>query len=226
MPLPLDDSLFNATPKFTTLLSKSESNLFSLEATLKQIISTTHSLIQTHTLLSDQNTTISDLITNISQVESTNDMLNTIATTFDSIEKSRGLLIEQLRDTFIEPFNVFIEKVILPVKRAGKDYATAKEGYEAGLNRYMSKPDNGEGVASARKQLHIVRYLFNMQKTLVYANMLNQLEGNNEGVELVVALVYAQFAFYHQGFELLKNQEPMLNQLAKQLSSVFSCSSR
>lgn len=52
-------------------------------------------------------------------------------------------------------------------------------------------------------------------KTLEYCNKLNQLElkRNFVLIENVVALVYTHFAFFHQGYELLKELEPAVRDM-------------
>lgn len=73
-------------------------------------------------------------------------------------------------------------------------------------------PQTGTALQKEKKRYH--------QHSLIYAGELNDL--NTASIyEAVVGLVYARFAFYHQGFELVKDLlENTVTDLAKNLEKV------
>jgi len=220
-----EDAIFKDSMEFRRALAGTESEVDELEQTIKRLIYTTSTLFDNQEKLSNSNSTLADLITKLGNQQdatesSVSSSLVQVSQTIVRIESSRHLLIEQLRDTFLDPLSSFNSKEIAPVKKIGKEYKSARDEYDNALSKYMSKQSTSSAeaaeVANARKSLHI--------KALLYTDKLSVLESkrNFDLLESIVALVYAQFAFYHQGFELLKIQEPMLNNLAKSLSTMRS----
>jgi Arf-GAP/coiled-coil/ANK repeat/PH domain-containing protein len=82
------------------------------------------------------------------------------------------------------------------------------------LSKYLSKKgkesqyeDLANDVADSKKKFHI--------QSMSYANALNDIESRQkfEVMERVVGFMYTQFAFFHQGYELIKELEPCMREL-------------
>lgn len=138
------------------------------------------------------------------------------------IEKGRQILITNLNDIFVEPLRKFITEEIDTYKHLRSDFYSADSTYMNVLEKFLSKKlkddigiqEFAKDVSTAREDLHT--------KSLKYCNHLNSLQSKKkyELLENFISLVYSNFAFYHQGYEVFTDSEPSMRELTGKLTNL------
>ncbi|KAI3657938.1 hypothetical protein MP638_000250 [Amoeboaphelidium occidentale] len=173
--------------------------------------------------------------------------LQRFAETLKEIERSRKLMLSQLKDVFMEPVDSFVKKDIMQVRESKKTYEKSSDQLDTSLDRYLSVrvpvnsigngPNSNPSAAAATTTTAASKDLNRIQeaaedvsqqrrefheKSVQYAVNLNEFNHRKRAdfLENVLALMYTQFAFFHQGYELLKDMEPTMKDLTVRLKEL------
>ncbi|KAL3901579.1 MAG: hypothetical protein SGCHY_000516 [Lobulomycetales sp.] len=218
MEIPLAEAL-DESSTFHRQLAANEARVAALETTIKQISALVSSSFDAERAIAEKNNKITSLISSLDLpsgkgVSGIAPWVENIASTFQALTRSREMQMEQLQDSFLDPLSAFRERELARIQKAAKEYYSARDSYLSLLSKYMAKrtPQTGTALQKEKKRYH--------QHSLIYAGELNDL--NTASIyEAVVGLVYARFAFYHQGFELVKDLlENTVTDLAKNLEKI------
>ncbi|KAJ3092361.1 Arf-GAP with coiled-coil, ANK repeat and PH domain-containing protein 2 [Quaeritorhiza haematococci] len=201
-PIPLEEA-FDDTPQFRKKLKETEAVATSLESSIKKLVDYAKDLADITKSFSQKQQDFVDVIEGLSLSEETGNNqdeslssisagLHKFASTFRDVERNRIMM------------------------KMSKEFKSSSDSYQSCLSRYMARrPKDGDqgldelaqDVADARKHFH--------KKSIEYGSKLNELDGKRkfELIENVIALVYTNFAFFHQGYDLFKDLEPLMREL-------------
>ncbi|KAI8871053.1 ArfGap-domain-containing protein [Ramicandelaber brevisporus] len=129
----------------------------------------------------------------------------------------------QMEATFAEPMDDFVKREISPLKEAKRSFGVINDEHDSILARVMGKKVNDPQLADAERELADVKLAF-FTKYTNYALQLNETVTVKrlELLEFMLASMYTQFAFFHQGYELLRDLEPEMRQLSQTLAELRS----
>ncbi|KAJ3185348.1 Arf-GAP with coiled-coil, ANK repeat and PH domain-containing protein 2 [Gaertneriomyces sp. JEL0708] len=227
-PIPLEDA-FDDSPAFRLRLQASEGSMNDVDQSIKKMAHIAEKLGEVTKEYSTRYSQLAEEIQTLAGAdddpayETVGQQLLKFAQVIKDIERSRAIAASQLKDVFIQPLSVFAAKEIHPAKKAGREFQNAQDQYQAALSKYMSKKPTDKGLEESARDVAEARKSFHL-KTLDYGAKLNDLDMKRkfEMVENVVALVYANFSFFHQAYDALKDLEPSMRDLTAMLQKMRS----
>ncbi|KAI8914754.1 hypothetical protein DFJ77DRAFT_548775 [Powellomyces hirtus] len=217
--VPLVDA-FGDSPVFRASVQASENSLNNVDTSIKKMCNIAERIVD---LTKDYSAKYSALAEEIQALGGCEDdpsfellgqQLFKFAQVFKDIERSRMIAASQFKDVFIDPLNNFAANEIYPTKKAGKDYQAAQDNYLNAMGKYMAKRPVDKGIEESARDAAEARRHFHM-KTVDYGIKLNEVDTKRrfELVENIIALVYTNFSFFHQGYDTLKDIEPSMRDL-------------
>lgn len=137
------------------------------------------------------------------------------------IENSRRTLYNHLKNVMMDPLDKLIRTDLANLKRLAREASQAHENYDSLLNKYLGKKLSDTNLQGPAEEAAVARRQFH-EKYLLYCSKLNELQRRKrfEVVETIVAMIFAQFSFFHQGYEMLKDLEPCMRNLSFHLTSL------
>ncbi|KAJ1982794.1 hypothetical protein H4R35_000153 [Dimargaris xerosporica] len=138
--------------------------------------------------------------------------------TLREIQRNRSMQASQLMDVFVNPLEEFVKSDLGPVKDAKKRFDRASDDYEYVLAKYLGKRARDANLAETEQDVHASKQTF-LAESMDYAITLNETTTMKrlEFIEYVLAFMFTQYAFFHQGYEMLKDLEPLMRELTDHL---------
>ncbi|RKP38470.1 hypothetical protein BJ085DRAFT_40537 [Dimargaris cristalligena] len=144
----------------------------------------------------------------------------TIATTVErfcrtirEIERNRAMQAAQMMDVFVHPLEEFVKNELQPIKDTRKRFEKASDDYDYLLNKSMGKrpkdpsiPDCDRDVKESKSNFYEKSMDYSI--TLLDASSVKRLE------------FIEHYTFFHQGYEMLKELDPLMRELTDQLHNM------
>ncbi|CAO3695557.1 unnamed protein product [Rhizopus stolonifer] len=176
------------SPTFRKRIQAHEESIQNFEQSLKTLIKLTRSQVELSTAYSQQQKELAEAYLSFAHAQDdpiVAQALEKFGKSIVEVEKSRAMFNTHVTDTFISPLNIFLKETVLPVKDLKKKF---------------------------ENQVTIKVFY----KTFVeYVSKLNDIEAKKkiDYMENVLAYMYTESAFHHQGYEILKDLEPYMRDL-------------
>ncbi|TPX39324.1 hypothetical protein SeLEV6574_g07298, partial [Synchytrium endobioticum] len=222
MSLPVEEA-FADSPNFRRSLYQAESHALTFDASIRKMVQLQTEMASSMNDYSEKMVKFAEELRSFASPQ--DDILLTAIEHFShvlkEIERSRSLMNMHIRDVFTTPFSQFQAKELQPIRNLSRGWQNANTTYETSLNKYLAKKPKEPGIDEAadeaakdRKLLHrtSVEYCLKLQDMDIRRKF--------ELVENVVALIYTLNAFFHTGFALLKDLEPIMRELTDYLYKV------
>ncbi|ORY07855.1 ArfGap-domain-containing protein, partial [Basidiobolus meristosporus CBS 931.73] len=202
MSLPLEpkDCVLDA-PEFRIKISKHEASIASFESSLKNLVKFGESLTQVLTDANASNLRFASEIQFLSKE-------------YEDVEGEESIFAQTLQK-FSESF-VEIEKS-RDMLEAKKSFEKANEVHDNALNKYLSKRPKDSHLTETHRELSEAKKNFH-ERYMEYVNIMNHIGSLKklEFMESLLGLMYGQYAFFHQGYELIKDLDPYMRDMTNQ----------
>ncbi|CAO3655098.1 unnamed protein product [Mucor hiemalis] len=208
----LDDS-----PTFRKRIQSHEESTHNFENSLKTLIKLTRAQVDLSTAYSQQQSELAREFLSFAQAQDypiVAQALEKFGKSISEVEKSRNMLNTHIVDTFITPLDSFVKNTVMPIKESKKKFEKASDDVDSALSRYMSKKPKDPTLNESAKELADSRKCFH-KCYMEYVSKLNDIEAKKkvDYMENVLAYMYSESAFHHQGYEILKDLEPYMRDL-------------
>ncbi|KAJ3339750.1 centaurin beta [Gonapodya sp. JEL0774] len=233
--IPLSDC-FDDDPTFRRRLAAYEKNAVALEQALKALTRSAVASVDANRALAMRQTQLAQDLGALAEVVKS---LNRFRATFQDMDVARSGLEEQVERLFVEPVEDFVTERVGTVKKLAATHRSASSAYESALARYLARSpkdpqlQHAQGSQEVAEGGYISFFDFVMvcvtphdrptsarksqhRAALEHVAKLNELQAKRkfEVAESLISLVYSHFAFHHQAYELLRDVEPALRDLA------------
>ncbi|KAI0226604.1 hypothetical protein L0F63_000061 [Massospora cicadina] len=143
-----------------------------------------------------------------------------VAAALKDIERSRAMLHLHISDVYLEPLIRLVREGIPVIKESKRRFDKASDEHDAIIGRYMNRKETDRALESHPDYLR-QRVEFR-DRCLAYAQELKQFQMATqiEASENTLSLMYAFQTFHHQGYEILKDSDPLLKELADRLQKL------
>ncbi|KAI9269470.1 hypothetical protein EDC94DRAFT_598988 [Helicostylum pulchrum] len=208
----LDDS-----PTFRKRIQSHEESIGNFEHSLKTLIKLTRSQVDLSTAYSQQQCELAREFMSFAHAQDdpiVAQALEKFGKSITEVEKSRHMLNTHVIDTFITPLDTFVKTTVAPIKELRKKFEKSSDEVDSALSRYMSKKPKDPTLQESAKELADSRKIFH-KSYMEYVSKLNDIEARKkvDYMENVLAYMYTESAFHHQGYEILKDLEPYMRDL-------------
>ncbi|KAK9768493.1 hypothetical protein K7432_000832 [Basidiobolus ranarum] len=230
MSLPLEpkDCVLDS-PEFRNKLSKYETSIAGFENSLKNLSKFGESLTQ---VLNESNAShlrfaseIQSLSKEYEDVEGEESIfgqtLQKFSESFIEIERSREMLKTHLVEVFLKPTEALLKEEFVQLKDAKKAFEKSNDIHDSALNKYLSKRPKDSNIVEAYRELSEAKKNFH-ERYMDYVNKINRIGTLKklEFMESLLGLMYGKYAFFHQGYELIKDLDPYMRDLTNQFQKL------
>ncbi|KXS10177.1 ArfGap-domain-containing protein [Gonapodya prolifera JEL478] len=212
---------FDDDPKFRRKLAQYDANVAVLESALKGISRTALLTTDANRELAETQAQLANDLGKLADIESSDPIiaksLNRFRSAFQELDAARTSLAEQVEALFVEPVAEFVENRVGEVKKSSSDHRNASTSYESALLRYLGRNPRDPSLQSAQGSMEVTDARKSQHRaSLEHVSKLNELQAKRrfEVAESIISLVYSQYSFHHQAYELLRDVEPALRDLA------------
>lgn len=146
-----------------------------------------------------------------------------VASSLREIEKSRTMLQLHLTDVFISPLEAIVKEDIPRLKDNKRQFEKLSDDHDNVLNKYMAKKENDVSIEENVQDFIKSRDEFR-ESSFAHAQGLKEFQMNIQIdlTENTLACMYALQTFYHQGYEILKDADPTLKEIAENVQQMRS----
>ncbi|KAJ1984990.1 hypothetical protein H4R34_000334 [Dimargaris verticillata] len=220
--VPLTDCLRDA-PTYRSALAAQEEFVGQYETAIKNLTKNTKSTADVSRDLAHKYTQFADDLDGFVKRSFTDtdviaNSIDKFSLTLREIQRNRSMQASQLMDVFVNPLEEFVKSELGPVKDAKKRFDRASDDYEYVLAKCLGKRARDANLADAEQDVHTSKQTF-LTESMDYAITLNETTTMKrlEFIEYVLAFMFTQYAFFHQGYEMLKDLEPLMRELTDHL---------
>eukprot|EP01118_Nematostelium_gracile_P018487 TRINITY_DN8212_c0_g1_i2.p1 TRINITY_DN8212_c0_g1~~TRINITY_DN8212_c0_g1_i2.p1 ORF type:complete len:534 (+),score=139.48 TRINITY_DN8212_c0_g1_i2:101-1702(+) len=218
------EEVLNETPMFTERMKVVEQDVEELGVKLKKIVKICKETQKASTVLNDLNRQLGDEYLDFAKHltdEETKEGLLKFGSAIKEIASFREMLNLQIENLILQPMETFCKEEIDEVKEKKKKYVRASSSLESALGRAAQVKRT-----PTLKTLEVEHELSEARKDFQTSGMdlvfaLNEIEAKKqfELMERVTAVMYANLAFFHQGYELFNEMSPQMRQLSSQVQT-------
>ncbi|KAK9760597.1 hypothetical protein K7432_015231 [Basidiobolus ranarum] len=223
LPLEPKDCVLDS-PDFRSKLSKHENSIAKFKISLKNLTKFGESLTQvladssaSHLRFASEMQSLANNYDGEGEDDIFGQTLQKFSESFAEIEKSREMLKTHLLEVFLKPTEALLKEDFVQLKEAKKAFEKTSDIHDSVLNKYLSKRSKDPNVMEIYRELSEAKKNFH-EKYMDYINKINHIgtQKKLEFMESLLALMYGQYAFFHQGYELIKDLDPYMRDLTSQ----------
>ncbi|KAF7732819.1 centaurin beta [Apophysomyces ossiformis] len=205
------------SPKFRKRINDYEDSIQNFENSLKTLVKLSRAQVELSTEYSQRQKELAQEFMNFSHSQDdpiVAHALEKFGRSIAEVEKCRNMFNSHVVDTFIAPLETFIKQTLSPIKEVKKRFERASDDVDTVLARYMGKKPRDPTLADSAKELGDSRKAYH-QTYMEYVAKLNEIEAKKkvDYMENILAYMYTESVFHHQGYEILKDLEPYMRDL-------------
>ncbi|KAJ1653198.1 hypothetical protein IWQ61_006637 [Dispira simplex] len=211
------------TPAYRTQLAEHEDFVIRYESVIRNITRVSRSAADLSNDLSSKYNTFTGEVESFVRHSFADsipivNILDKFCVTMREVERNRAMQAAQLVNVFVKPLEEFAKSELAPLKEAKRRFEKAGDDYEYTLGKMMAKRPHDPTIADGERDTRGSRHTF-MDKSMDYAIMLDEATTVKrlEFIEYILAFMFTQYAFFHQGYEMLKDMEPLMRELTESL---------
>ncbi|XP_071944963.1 arf-GAP with coiled-coil, ANK repeat and PH domain-containing protein 2-like isoform X2 [Antedon mediterranea] len=220
------DECLKDSPRFRASLEDVELDIFDLEIKLEKLVKLCSAMVDagkvynvaTGTFISGMN----DVRKHFQTDQLVEDYFKKFIQSLKDVQSYHSILIDQANRTVCKSYSEFIKGDLKKVKDTKRAFYRISEDFDTSLNKNAqvsrSKPMEAEETGNI---LTATRTAF-AHTALDYVKELNMIQAakRHEVLNNMMSFMHAQFTYFHQGYDLLKDRQPQLKQLAVKLDTV------
>ncbi|CAI2170724.1 1787_t:CDS:10 [Funneliformis geosporum] len=194
-------------PQFRKVLAGCESSVFGLENTIKNLVKLARSSVELASEYTAKQLQFAEELGNFAKQQPESIIKTVLSNSInDEVFHSKN---SHMYDMFIEPLEAFAKNEIIPLKEVKKNVERSCNEADTALSRYMSKRPKDSMIADASIEVAYTRREFH-HRYIDYVVKINELEAKKkfEFMEYILALMFTESSFYHQGYDIMKDLEP------------------
>ncbi|XP_058616925.1 arf-GAP with coiled-coil, ANK repeat and PH domain-containing protein 2-like isoform X1 [Onychostoma macrolepis] len=214
------------SPRFRATIEEAEGDVCELESKLDKLVKLCIGMIDAGKAYNTANRQFVNGIRELAQQSTKDDViessLNTFAENLQEMINYHTILFDQAQRSIKSQLQTFIREDLRKFKEAKKQFDKVSEEKEAALSKNAQAPRNKQHeVEEATNILNATRKCFR-HIVLDYVLQINVLQSKrrSEILKSMLSFMYAHLTFFHQGYDLFSELQPLMKQLTGQLDQL------
>ncbi|XP_059425824.1 arf-GAP with coiled-coil, ANK repeat and PH domain-containing protein 2-like isoform X2 [Carassius carassius] len=214
------------SPRFRAIIEEAESDVCELESKLDKLVKLCIGMIDAGKAYNTANRQFVSGIRELAQQSAKDDViessLNKFAENLQEMINYHTILFDQAQRSIKSQLQAFIREDLRKFKEAKKQFDKVSEEKEAALSKNAQAPRNKpHEVEEASATLNATRKCFR-HIVLDYVLQINVLQSKrrSEILKSMLSFMYAHLTFFHQGYDLFSELQPLMKQLTGQLDQL------
>ncbi|XP_057181988.1 arf-GAP with coiled-coil, ANK repeat and PH domain-containing protein 2-like isoform X2 [Triplophysa rosa] len=227
MKITLDfEECLNDSPRFRATIEEVEGDVCELESRLDKLVKLCIGMIDAGRAYNTANKQFVNGIRELAQQSAKDDVIESSLTKFaESLQEMinyHTILFEQAQRSIKSQLQTFVREDLRRFKEAKKQFDKVSEEKEAALAKNAQAPRNKQHeVEEATNILNATRKCFR-HIVLDYVMQINVLQSKrrSEILKSMLSFMYAHLTFFHQGYDLFSELQPLMKHLTGQLDQL------
>lgn len=214
------------SPRFRATIEEVEGDVCELESKLDKLVKLCIGMIDAGKAYNTANKQFVSGIRELAQQSATDDViessLSKFAENLQEMINYHTILFDQAQRSIKSQLQTFIREDLRKFKEAKKQFDKVSEEKEAALSKNAQAPRNkAHEVEEASNILNATRKCFR-HIVLDYVLQINVLQSKrrSEILKSMLSFMYAHLTFFHQGYDLFSELQPLMKQLTGQLDQL------
>uniref|UniRef100_A0A673LSV5 Arf-GAP with coiled-coil, ANK repeat and PH domain-containing protein n=1 Tax=Sinocyclocheilus rhinocerous TaxID=307959 RepID=A0A673LSV5_9TELE len=214
------------SPRFRATIEEAEGDVCELESKLDKLVKLCIGMIDAGKAYNTANRQFVNGIQELAQQSAKDDViessLNKFAENLQEMINYHTILFDQAQRSIKSQLQAFIREDLRKFKEAKKQFDKVSEEKEAALSKNAQAPRNKQHeVEEATNILIATRKCFR-HIVLDYVLQINVLQSKrrSEILKSMLSFMYAHLTFFHQGYDLFSELQPLMKQLTGQLDQL------
>ncbi|XP_043087873.1 arf-GAP with coiled-coil, ANK repeat and PH domain-containing protein 2 isoform X4 [Puntigrus tetrazona] len=214
------------SPRFRATVEEAEGDVCELESKLDKLVKLCIGMIDAGKAYNTANRQFVNGIRELAQQSAKDDViessLNKFAENLQEMINYHTILFDQAQRSIKSQLQTFIREDLRKFKEAKKQFDKVSEEKEAALSKNAQAPRNKQHeVEEATNILNATRKCFR-HIVLDYVLQINVLQSKrrSEILKSMLSFMYAHLTFFHQGYDLFSELQPLMKQLTGQLDQL------
>ncbi|XP_026092209.1 arf-GAP with coiled-coil, ANK repeat and PH domain-containing protein 2-like isoform X7 [Carassius auratus] len=220
------------SPRFRATIEEVEGDVCELESKLDKLVKLCIGMIDAGKAYNTANRQFVNGIQELAQQSAKDDViessLSKFAENLQEMINYHSILFDQAQRSIKSQLQTFIQKDLRKFKEAKKQFDKVSEEKEAALSKNAQVPRNKQHeVEEATNILIATRKCFR-HIVLDYVLQINVLQSKrrSEILKSMLSFMYAHLTFFHQGYDLFSELQPLMKQLTGQLDQLVMDSTK
>ncbi|XP_050950725.1 arf-GAP with coiled-coil, ANK repeat and PH domain-containing protein 2 isoform X2 [Labeo rohita] len=220
------------SPRFRATIEEVEGDVCELESKLDKLVKLCIGMIDAGKAYNTANRQFVNGIRELAQQSAKDDViessLSTFAENLQEMINYHTILFDQAQRSIKSQLQTFIREDLRKFKEAKKQFDKVSEEKEAALSKNAQAPRNKQHeVEEATNILNATRKCFR-HIVLDYVLQINVLQSKrrSEILKSMLSFMYAHLTFFHQGYDLFSELQPLMKQLTGQLDQLVMDSTK
>uniref|UniRef100_A0A8C1MTY1 Arf-GAP with coiled-coil, ANK repeat and PH domain-containing protein n=1 Tax=Cyprinus carpio TaxID=7962 RepID=A0A8C1MTY1_CYPCA len=220
------------SPRFRATIEEVEGDVCELESKLDKLVKLCIGMIDAGKAYNTANRQFVNGIQELAQQSAKDDVIESSLTTFaENLQEMinyHTILFDQAQRSIKSQLQSFIREDLRKFKEAKKQFDKVSEEKEAALSKNAQVPRNKQHeVEEATNILIATRKCFR-HIVLDYVLQINVLQSKrrSEILKSMLSFMYAHLTFFHQGYDLFSELQPLMKQLTGQLDQLVMDSTK
>ncbi|XP_016354456.1 arf-GAP with coiled-coil, ANK repeat and PH domain-containing protein 2 isoform X3 [Sinocyclocheilus anshuiensis] len=220
------------SPRFRATIEEVEGNVCELESKLDKLVKLCIGMIDAGKAYNTANRQFVNGIQELAQTSAKDDViessLSKFAENLQEMINYHTILFDQAQRSIKSQLQTFIREDLRKFKEAKKQFDKVSEEKEAALSKNAQAPRNKQHeVEEATSILIATRKCFR-HIVLDYVLQINVLQSKrrSEILKSMLSFMYAHLTFFHQGYDLFSELQPLMKQLTQQLDQLVMDSTK
>ncbi|XP_033097864.1 arf-GAP with coiled-coil, ANK repeat and PH domain-containing protein 2-like [Anneissia japonica] len=220
------DECLKDSPRFRASLEDVEVNIFDLECRLEKLVKLCSAMVEAGKVF---NAATGAFVSGINDVKKHFDNDKLVEDYFDKFIRSlkdvqsyHSILIDQANRTICKSYSEFLKGDLKKVKDTKRAFYKISEDFDTSLNKHAQVSRSKAMEAEEAGNLLIATRSAFGHTALDYVKELNMIQSakRHEILNNMMSFMHAQFTYFHQGYDLLRDRQPQLKQLAVKLDAI------
>lgn len=215
------------SPRFRATIEEVEGDVCELESKLDKLVKLCIGMIDAGKAYNTANKQFVNGIRELAQQSATDDVIECSLTKFaESLHEMinyHTILFDQAQRAIKSQLQLFVREDLRRFKEAKKQFDKVSEEKEAALSKNAQAPRNKQHeVDEATNILNATRKCFR-HIVLDYVLQINVLQSKrrSEILKSMLSFMYAHLTFFHQGYDLFSELQPLMKHLTLQLDQLM-----
>ncbi|XP_051549630.1 arf-GAP with coiled-coil, ANK repeat and PH domain-containing protein 2-like isoform X2 [Myxocyprinus asiaticus] len=220
------------SPRFRATIEEVEGDVSELESKLDKLVKLCIGMIDAGKAYNTANKQFVNGIRELAQQSAKDDVIESSLTKFaESLQEMIGyhtILFDQAQRSIKSQLLTFVREDLRKFKEAKKQFDKVSEEKEAALSKNAQAPRNKQHeVDEATNILNATRKCFR-HVVLDYVLQINVLQSKrrSEILKSMLSFMYAHLTFFHQGYDLFSELQPLMKTLTGQLDQLVMDSAK
>ncbi|XP_051550415.1 arf-GAP with coiled-coil, ANK repeat and PH domain-containing protein 2-like isoform X4 [Myxocyprinus asiaticus] len=218
------------SPRFRATVEEVEGDVSELESKLDKLVKLCIGMIDAGKAYNTANKQFVNGIRELAQQSAKDDVIESSLSKFaESLQEMinyHTILFDQAQRSIKSQLQTFVREDLRKFKEAKKQFDKVSEEKEAALSKNAQAPRNKQHeVEEATNILNATRKCFR-HIVLDYVLQINVLQSKrrSEILKSMLSFMYAHLTFFHQGYDLFSELQPLMKQLTGQLDQLVMVS--